>query len=254
MAVTVNGHTYYTEKGDRVKYLVPLTTVFKGVVHRSVTEADQHVIMDGLDLRTDWEPYGIELPSGEWYKPDVYVRDSGILVEVKRDGEYDDSLTDKHWEAMEYFNDPDVDKVIVKGYENHPIKGMVISPRKQYLNDPDGQYGDNHRYYKPAEDDMYEYILKILGVENDDRFLDRTEDNINFDHIRRVVMRAMKATYDHGGKPLIMGFRDRTPTQVLIDDYGTDKLSEHDGDYLWDYMDKHQHRQLSNKRLDLAVD
>ena len=35
--------------------------------------------------------------------------------------------------------------------------------------------------------------------------------------------------------------------------YGTDKLSEHDGNYLWDYMDKHQYRQLSNERLDLAV-
>ena len=253
MAVTVNNHTYYTEKGDRVKYLVPLTTVFKGVDHRSRAEADQHVIMDALDLRVDWEPYGIELPSGRWYLPDAYIRDSGMLVEVKRDGIYDDSMSDTEWEAMEYFNDPEVDKFIVEGYENHPITGMVVSPRKQYINDPDGEYALKHEYYKQAEEDMYEYILKIIGVENDDRFQEWTEDNLNFVHIKRAIIRGMKAKYEHGGKPLVMGFRDRTPTQVLIDDYGTDKLSEHDGDYLWDYMAKHQYRQLSNERLDLAV-
>lgn len=253
MAVTVNNHTYYNEQQDRVNYLVPLKTIFKGVEHRSRAEADQHVIMDALDLRVDWEPYGIELPSGAKYLPDAYVRDSGILVEVKRDGIYDDKMSEKEWEAMEYFNDPNVDKTIIEGFEHLPIRGMVVSPRKQYLNDPEGEFALKHDYYKPAEEDMYEYILKILGVEGDSRFEDWSEDNLNFDHIRRAIIRGMKAKYEWGEKPVIMGYRNDASTQDLFEWYGSDKISDNEGEYLWDYMEKLQYRQLSNDKLSLVA-
>lgn len=252
MAFVVKDHKYIRPGDNELKTLIPIATEFKGEEFRSRTEADQAVIFDALDLRVDWEPYGITLPSGERYLPDAYIRDSGILVEIKRDGIHDESMQPKHHEALEFFNDPDNYGIVVEGFEDHPITGMVVSPAKQYLNDPNGEFADYHEYRKKAEVEMYEYILTVMGVEDDPRFEEWSETNLNFDHVRRAIIRGMKAKYEHGQKPLVIGYRNITTKEDLIYEYGTDKIHQHTGKYLWDYMTRSQYRELSNSKLGLT--
>lgn len=247
MAVIVSGHTYLTTEKEKKGTLRAIKTRWGGTTFRSKNEARWDKIFDSLDVRRDYEPFGLFIPpSDEMYCPDYYIKDTGFLVDVKMDGESDESMKKSNIQAaLKFFNDPANKGIIVPGYEDYPINGLLITPPKNYLNPFDGEYPEYHGRNSENENNMYNFLLKIMGVsEGDERFTTWSVENPNFEHIRRAVFTSIDSFFDHGDIPISIGYRRNFSSEVLIDEYGTDVIGQHEGDYLWDYMGKHQIRNL----------
>ena len=56
---------------------------YAGVRFRSTLEADWAATLSGLEIRWQYEPEGIELPSGLLYRPDFYLPQLSTWLEVK---------------------------------------------------------------------------------------------------------------------------------------------------------------------------
>ena len=84
--------------------LVPVTTIraiprtYSGVRFRSTLEADWAYNLDRLGIVWQYEPEGVQLPSGTYYRPDFYLPEITTWLEVK--GPHDERV-DKFIEFAE---------------------------------------------------------------------------------------------------------------------------------------------------------
>lgn len=60
-----------------------IETEYKGYRFRSRLEARWAVFFDKLGLKWEYEPEGLELPTGEWYLPDFYIELWECYIEIK---------------------------------------------------------------------------------------------------------------------------------------------------------------------------
>lgn len=67
---------------------VPQT--YRGVRFRSTLEADWAATLDSLDIAWEYEPEAVQLPSGEFYRPDFYLPECTTWLEVK--GPHDERI------------------------------------------------------------------------------------------------------------------------------------------------------------------
>lgn len=63
---------------------------YRGTKFASTLEADWAATLDALSIAWQYEPEAVELPSGEWYRPDFYLPDCATWLEVK--GAHDERL------------------------------------------------------------------------------------------------------------------------------------------------------------------
>jgi len=64
--------------------LKPIPTEYKGCLFRSLLEARWAVFLDDLAIEWRYEHQGFELsPFGEWYRPDFYLPELAVWIEVK---------------------------------------------------------------------------------------------------------------------------------------------------------------------------
>lgn len=75
---------------------VPQT--YRGVRFRSTLEADWAATLDSLGIAWEYEPEAVQLPSGEFYRPDFYLPECTTWLEVK--GAHDERI-DKVYEMGE---------------------------------------------------------------------------------------------------------------------------------------------------------
>jgi hypothetical protein len=68
----------------------PIPVLYRGVHFRSTLEADWAATLDSLGITWSYEPEGVELPSGERYRPDFWVESQRIWFEVK--GPHDERI------------------------------------------------------------------------------------------------------------------------------------------------------------------
>lgn len=61
----------------------PIPTMYAGVQFRSTLEADWAATLDSLGIAWQYEPEGVELPSGVLYRPDFYLPQIATWLEVK---------------------------------------------------------------------------------------------------------------------------------------------------------------------------
>ena len=246
MAFEVNGHTYYTTEGEEKQHLAPFDTQFGNNYFRSRNEARWDIIFDRLDIARIYEHEPIRLPSGNGYLPDFYIRDTGYLVDVKMYGLNDSSMKFGNiQEALDVFNNPANKGMTLDGYEDLPINGLLVTPTKMYLNYPVGEYAEYHARNKMMEEDIYNFILTIMGVsEEDTRFDEWSRNNPNFEHIKRAVMAGIQARFEHNETPSPVGYRNEASDNELIEWYGSKTIGQHSGHYVWDYFEKHQLRPL----------
>jgi len=131
--------------------LKPIPTEYKGCLFRSLLEARWAVFLDDLAIEWRYEHQGFELsPFGEWYRPDFYLPELAVWIEVKPKAPDEET----QWKTY-LFNyclscDDDPEKSRERAYVLHgvipwpyPKEGNVIG----YLASPDVE-GD------PAQRDL----------------------------------------------------------------------------------------------------
>lgn len=63
--------------------LRPIPTWYQGIKFASTLEADWAATFDDWGWFWQYEPEGIQLPSGTWYRPDFHLPDQKVWCEVK---------------------------------------------------------------------------------------------------------------------------------------------------------------------------
>lgn len=86
---------------------VPQT--YRGTRFRSTLEADWAATLDALNIAWQYEPEAVELPSGEFYRPDFYLPQCTTWLEVK--GPHDDRLHKAMELGEEAYHHPECDGV-----------------------------------------------------------------------------------------------------------------------------------------------
>ena len=71
----------------QIQRVTAIPTTLNGVTFRSRTEARWSVFFDSMGIEWDYEPEGLELPSGARYLPDFYLPRFRWFAEVKPTGE-----------------------------------------------------------------------------------------------------------------------------------------------------------------------
>ncbi len=66
--------------------IAPIPATYAGVRFRSTLEAEWAATLDSLKIRWQYEPIGLQLPSGTFYRPDFYLPDIATWLEVKGPG------------------------------------------------------------------------------------------------------------------------------------------------------------------------
>ena len=64
----------------------PIPVTYSGVRFRSTLEADWAATLDSLNIEWQYEPEGVQLPSGDRYRPDFYLPRIATWLEVKGPG------------------------------------------------------------------------------------------------------------------------------------------------------------------------
>lgn len=60
-----------------------IPTVYRGIKFASTLEADWACTFDWLGWTWEYEPVGVELKDGQWYRPDFYLPTQRVWAEVK---------------------------------------------------------------------------------------------------------------------------------------------------------------------------
>lgn len=61
----------------------PIPTTYRGVKFASALEADWAATFDWFGWQWEYEPVGVQLDDGQWYRPDFYLPTQRIWAEVK---------------------------------------------------------------------------------------------------------------------------------------------------------------------------
>lgn len=85
--------------------ITSIPRTYAGVRFRSTLEADWAATLDSLDVEWQYEPEGVQLPSGELYRPDFYLPRIATWLEVK--GPLQDRLGKTRELAEAVFHFPD---------------------------------------------------------------------------------------------------------------------------------------------------
>jgi len=75
----------------------PIQTRFRGVLYRSRTEARWAAFFESLQLKTQYEAEGFDLPNGESYLPDFFIPSLPLYVEVKGETPTADERRKAYW-------------------------------------------------------------------------------------------------------------------------------------------------------------
>jgi hypothetical protein len=63
--------------------ITPIPVTYSGIRFRSTLEADWAATLDSLGIEWQYEPEGVQLPSGSMYRPDFYLPRIATWLEVK---------------------------------------------------------------------------------------------------------------------------------------------------------------------------
>lgn len=61
----------------------PIPTTYRGVTFASSLEADHAATFDYFGWKWEYEPVGVKLADGQWYRPDFYLPAQRVWAEVK---------------------------------------------------------------------------------------------------------------------------------------------------------------------------
>lgn len=181
-----------------------IPTLYRGVLHRSRTEARWHVFWDALDIRPDYEPQGFVTTTGKPYLPDfmIFPGLGRLWVEIKGSWEADPEGVAKFRRfAAERPFPSDSRAVLLTGPPTLDGRFLVIGGDDNQENPLKGHWEDDTQQWRPCPsghhfDLCYPGQFRAKFVEDD-----CTDWHIGpgDDRLRKAVQAALSERFDGSG-------------------------------------------------------
>ena len=185
-----------------------IETIYNGYRFRSRLEARWAVFFDELEIKYQYEPEGFDLGDGYYYLPDFYLTDDDVWVEIKGK-----ALTDEEREKIERFCIAKCD-LPNGGSKFRLLEGEVpkepfVIPAAEDKDDVVGVF--SFMYASPTEIQHVVKFIKGMDVElpSHGALLGavwvRGAKSWTFENVKRGLLKARQARFEHGETPTIGG-------------------------------------------------